>query len=52
MLLRTDFYGEGEAGEVLGTIASDYFYVIDLERVFLERVIVRNTYWLVLLCYW
>ena len=49
MLSRTDFDIEGEVGEVLGKIASDYWYEMDLGRVFLEGVIVRKIDWLVLL---
>ena len=34
----------GELGEVEGTIASDSLYVMDLYRVFMEVVIMRNIY--------
>ena len=34
----------GEVGEVEGTIASDSLYVMDLYRVFMEVVIMRNIY--------
>ena len=47
---NSDFGRDGDVGEVAGTIASDYLYVMELDRVFLEGVIVRSIYWLVLLC--
>ena len=50
MLSRSDFDREGEVGEVVGKIASDYLYVLDLERVLLEGDIVRNIDYLGLLC--
>ena len=46
----SDLYREGEVGEVAGTIASDYLYFLKMERVLLEGFIMRNIYWLVLLC--
>ena len=42
MLSRTNVYSEGKLGEVVGTKASEYLYVMDLECVFMEGVIVRN----------
>ena len=51
MLLRSYFDSEVEVGEVVGTIASFYLDTVYLDRVFLEGDIVRNMYWLVLLCY-
>ena len=36
--------------EVAGAIDIDYLYVLELECVFLEGVIVSNIYWLGLLC--
>ena len=50
MLLRSDFDREGEVGEVEWKIASDSLYVLELERVLLEGLIVRNIYWLGLAC--
>ena len=50
MFPRSDFDMECEVGEVAGTIASDHLYVLELERVFLEVVILSNIYWLRLLC--
>ena len=50
MLSRSDFDMEGEVGELSGKIAYDSLYVLELESVFLEEVIVRNIYWLGLLC--
>ena len=50
MLSRSDFDMEGEVGELSGKIAYDSLYVLVLESVFLEEVIVRNIYWLGLLC--
>ena len=50
MLSRSYFDREGEVLEVSETIASDSLYVLDLECVFLEGVIVRNINWLGLLC--
>ena len=50
MLLSSDFFSEGEVGEVVGKIASVYFDAVDLECVFLEGDIVRNVDWLGLLC--
>ena len=47
---KSDFGRDSEVGEVAGTIASDSLYVMDLDRVFLEGVIVMNIYWLGLLC--
>ena len=41
---------EGEVREAVGTIPSVSLYVLDLERVLLEGEIVRNIYWLGLLC--
>ena len=37
-------------GEVIGAIASESLYVMDLDHMFLEVFIVRNIYWLGLLC--
>ena len=51
MLSRSYFDREGEVGEVVGTIASDYLYVLELGYVFLEGDIVRSIDWLGLLCY-
>ena len=42
---RSDFDRESEVGYVVGKIASDYFYGMELERVFLEKFIVRNKDW-------
>ena len=50
MLSREDFDSEGEVGEVEDKIASESLYFMELEHVFLESVVVRNIYWLVLLC--
>ena len=50
MLSRSDFYREDKVGEVVRKIASDYLYVLKLESVFLEGFLVRNIYWLGLLC--
>ena len=48
---KSDFGRDGEVGEVAEKIASDSLYVMDLDRVFLEGVIVRNIDWLGLLFY-
>ena len=50
MLSRSYFDSEVEVGEVVGTIASVYFYSVDLDHVFLEGYIVRNIDWLGVLC--
>ena len=42
ILSRSYLDREGEVGEVAGKIASEYLYVLKLERVLLEGVIVRN----------
>ena len=49
-VVKCIFYSKGEVGELVGTIASESLYVMELERVFPEVVIVRNIYWLILLC--
>ena len=51
MLSRTNFDRGGDLGEVVWTIASDSLYVLELERVLLEGVIVRLIDWLGLFCY-
>ena len=50
MLSRSYFDSEGEVGEVVGTIASVCLYVLDMDSLLLEGDIVRNVYWLGLLC--
>ena len=50
IFLRADLDSECEVGELVGTIGSDSLYVMELELVLLEGVIVRNIYWLGLLC--
>ena len=50
MLSRSCFDREGEVGELVGTIAIYYLYVLELEHVLLEGFIVRDIDWLVLLC--
>ena len=41
---RSDFDRDGEVGEIEGKIASDVFYVMELEHVLLEGFIVSNIY--------
>ena len=40
---------ECEVVDVVGKTSSELFYVIELERVFLEGVAVKNIYWFGLL---
>ena len=50
MLSRLSFDSEGGVGEVAGTIASGYLYVLELDSVLLEVLIVSNIHWFGLLC--
>ena len=50
MFSRSGFVGEGEVGRVAGTIDIFSLDTMEMERLFLERDVVRNIYWLGLLC--
>ena len=50
MFSRLDFDREAEVGEVAGKIASGSLYVLELDSVLLEVLIVSNIHWLGLLC--